>query len=180
MEDQSTCMSRLDCALADITHAHQYLSELWRIPCGSIGRYLADALLNVMYYIMYIICRLPEGRCNECGMSIPLGSEVYPDKAARREIASLEVCCPHNATGCQWTGKLSTVEEHADQCQHKGVQCTNKGCEVVTTVAQLEEHMKNCLFRETQCPHCNCTLPLSALEVSCDIGGEYIGNFPLS
>ena len=101
-------------------------------------------------------------------MSIPLGSEVYPDKAARREIASLEVYCPHKATGCEWTGKLSAVEEHAEQCPHKGVQCTNEGCEVVTTVAQLKEHMKNCLFRETHCPHCNCTLPFCALDVSVD------------
>ena len=59
-------MSRLDCALADITHAHQYLSELWRIPCSSIGRYLADALLNVMY----ILCILYVDYQREDAMSV--------------------------------------------------------------------------------------------------------------
>ena len=99
-------------------------------------------------------------------MSVPLGSEVYPDKAARREIASLEVYCTNKATGCDWTGKLSEVEEHAEQCLHKGVQCTNEGCEVVTTEAQLENHLKKCPYRETHCPHCNTTLPFCALAVS--------------
>jgi hypothetical protein len=44
---------------------------------------------------------------------------VYPDMAIRREIAFLEVFCPHKTTGCGWIGYLSSVEEHAAKCPCK-------------------------------------------------------------
>ena len=111
--------------------------------------------------------RLPESTCRECGMSVPEGSKVYPDKAARREIASIEVYCPHRERGCDWTGRLSTAEEHAVQCRHKGVKCGNEGCGVVTSAAQLDQHLRECLFRQIECEYCQSTLPFCNLDVSC-------------
>jgi TNF receptor-associated factor 4 len=91
---------------------------------------------------------------------------VYPDKAARREIGSLEVYCPHSSTGCTWTGPLSSVEEHAAHCPHKGVECSNPGCGLIMTAALLDQHLEECSYREVKCHHCQIALPFCQLAVS--------------
>ena len=93
--------------------------------------------------------------------------QVYPDKAARREISALEVYCPHSSTGCDWTGPLHSVEEHAAQCPHKGVLCPNSGCGLVTTAALLDQHLEECSYREVKCRHCKTSLPFCQLAVRC-------------
>ena len=90
---------------------------------------------------------------------------MYPDKAARRETSALEVYCPHSNTGCDWTGPLHSVEEHAAQCPHKGVQCPNSGCGLVTTAALLNQHLEECSYREAKCHHCMALLPFCHLAV---------------
>ena len=92
--------------------------------------------------------------------------QVYPDKAARREIGSLEVYCPHRSTGCTWTGPLSSVEEHAAHCPHKGVECSNPGCGLIMTAAMLDQHLEECSYREVKCHHCKMSLPFCQLAVS--------------
>ena len=91
---------------------------------------------------------------------------MYPDKAARREIGSLEVYCPHSSTGCTWTGPLSSVEEHAAHCPHKGVECSNPGCGLIMTAALLDQHLEECSYREVKCHHCQISLPFCQLAVS--------------
>ena len=90
---------------------------------------------------------------------------MYPDKAVRREISALEVYCPHSNTGCDWTGPLHSVEEHAAQCPHKRVRCPNSGCGLVTTAALLNQHLEECLYREAKCRHCMALLPFCHLAV---------------
>ena len=60
---------------------------------------------------------------------------------------------------------MHSVEEHAEQCSHKGVQCPNVGCEVVMTTKLLEPHLSECSFREVRCKHCKTTLPFNQLAV---------------
>ena len=129
--------------------------------------------------------RLPGGKCEDCGVTILPDSEVrdflhqfshtysliirlqvYPDKAARREIDSLEVYCPNRPTGCDWTGLLSSLEAHTSQCPHKGVPCPNEGCGQVTPAAKMEHHLTECPFRLVECGYCHSTLPHCQLSVS--------------
>ena len=91
---------------------------------------------------------------------------MYPDKAVRREIGSLEVYCLHRSTGCTWTGPLSSVEEHAAHCPHKGVECSNPGCGLIMTAAMLDQHLEECSYRQVKCHHCNMALPFCQLAVS--------------
>ena len=91
---------------------------------------------------------------------------MYPDKAARREIDSLEVYCPNRATGCDWTGNLASVETHTSQCPHKGVVCPNEGCGQTIAAAKLKLHLQECPFRLVECDYCHTMLPNCKLSVS--------------
>ena len=92
--------------------------------------------------------------------------QVYPDKAARREIDSLEVYCPNRATGCDWTGTLASVETHTSQCPHKGVVCPNEGCGQTIAAAKLDLHLQECQFRLVECDYCHSMLPHQEVSVS--------------
>ena len=103
---------------------------------------------------------------------IPL--QVYPDRAARREISELIVHCPYVDTGCQWTGRLKDVEEHALQCSFKGVKCPHNGCEVWMTTSQLEDHVSECLYRQVRCKYCGEDMQYRQLAVSPVLHVTYI------
>ena len=149
---------------------------------------MANVLLIYSFTLVPLLplpSRLPDGKCKDCGVSIPPDSEVmavisslcvvcdslphlqvYPDKAARREIDSLDVYCPNRPTGCEWTGTLASVEAHVCQCAHKGVTCPNEGCGLATSSAKLELHLKECPFRHVECEFCHSKLPHHLLSVS--------------
>jgi hypothetical protein len=113
-----------------------------------------------------LIRRLPEGKCEDCGMTILPDSEVYPDKAARREIDSLVVYCANRDMGCDWTGRLASLDTHTTACPHKGVTCPNEGCGQVTAVAKMDLHLVECPFRLVECDYCHSMLPFCQLPVS--------------
>ena len=101
----------------------------------------------------------------QCAYTICSSLQVHADKAARREIAVIEVYCPNRQTGCDWTGPLSSVEEHVAECQHQGVQCPHPGCDVTTTAAMLQQHKQECSYREVECRYCKTLLPFNKLAV---------------
>ena len=94
--------------------------------------------------------------------------QVYPDRAARREISELRVMCPYGETGCQWTGKLSVLPEHALHCPFKSIKCRNHvhGCEMWVTASSLESHVQECSYRQIECKYCGLPLQYNQLAVS--------------
>ena len=92
--------------------------------------------------------------------------QVYPDRAARKEIETLKFHCHYVGIGCPWVGTLKQLEEHAAQCAYKGVNCPHSGCDVCTTAKLLEEHVKECAYREISCKFCRTVLPSCQLAVS--------------
>jgi hypothetical protein len=98
---------------------------------------------------------------------------VYPDKAARREIDSLVVYCANRDMGCDWTGRLASLDTHTTACPHKGVTCPNEGCGQVTAVAKMDLHLVECPFRLVECDYCHSMLPFCQLpahhEEDCEL-----------
>jgi len=92
--------------------------------------------------------------------------QVYPDRAARREISELIVHCPYVDNGCQWKGKLKEMEEHALQCSFKGVKCPHNGCEASIMTSQLEVHVQECEYRQATCKYCGEDMQYNQLAVS--------------
>ena len=92
--------------------------------------------------------------------------QVYPDRAARREISELIVHCPYVDNGCPWKGKLKEMEEHALQCSFKGVKCPHNGCEAWILTSQLEAHVKECEYRQATCKYCGEDMQYNQLAVS--------------
>ena len=92
--------------------------------------------------------------------------QVYPDRAARREINELLVHCPYESADCPWTGPLREVENHSKKCSFKQVQCPHSGCKTWTTGSRMSAHIKECAYREVSCKYCSKTLPYSQLPVS--------------
>ena len=93
-----------------------------------------------------------------------LCSKVYPDKAARREIALLEVSC-HNSS-CKWTGYMSSAEQHATECPCRLINCPNTGCGHTVIAREYDDHLAECPSREVECDYCHLSIPCSLVDVS--------------
>ncbi len=86
------------------------------------------------------------------------------NKALKREISELKVCCTLRREGCKWQGELGQLQVHLNSntgCGFVEVECQN-GCGtrslVVTTKMKrkdMEEHLMNeCYLRRYKCEHC--------------------------
>lgn len=57
--------------------------------------------------------------CPKCRESIKsIGTEYFPDKFVRRDIAALAIDCPHSKTGCVWVGHISDLKDHLCSCTY--------------------------------------------------------------
>eukprot|EP01041_Mallomonas_annulata_P011393 gene11393-23840_t len=65
---------------------------------------------------------------------------------------------------CKWTGCLSKLESHLQECGYVEVPCDNEGC--VEFIAKVEslEHKKTCPYRLESCQHCTDLFKLVDLE----------------
>ena len=94
----------------------------------------------------------------ECYESYHLKEFLIP---GRRDIEEVQVRCANTERGCQWTGTVGTLEDHAASCQFALVPCPNK-CEedegtgeLLLIRKHLDQHLKTkCPKRAYKCQHC--------------------------
>ena len=81
----------------------------------------------------------------------------FLDKSANREIARLRICCTNHATGCRWTGELSTLGAHLESdrgCDYSEVDCQNK-CSQRLKRKDVTAHLtQQCPLRKCKCQYC--------------------------
>ena len=65
------------------------------------------------------------------------------------------------AVYCDWTGPISTAEDHATNCPNRSVHCPSCG-----SAAELEHHLPECPYRPVSCDFCHFTIPLAVHKVS--------------
>ena len=78
----------------------------------------------------------------------------------KREINQLKVECPNQESGCKWSGKLISLNEHISKdCQFRIVPCPNRctlaGVPVMLLQQDVPVHITTvCSNRLINCPHC--------------------------
>ncbi len=69
------------------------------------------------------------------------------------------VRCGGANDGCEWTGLISSLDEHSNQCEHGEIPCPNR-CTLNQAILRvsrkkLHNHLENeCLRRQYNCPYC--------------------------
>ncbi|XP_041081787.1 TNF receptor-associated factor 2-like [Polyodon spathula] len=95
-------------------------------------------------------------------------SQVFPDKAAEKDVSGMEIQCPKCSSGCTWRGLLRDyLSSHERECEHAVEPCTNAtfGCAFSGERRALQHHESHvCDWRLVYCQHCSCSLPHSLLE----------------
>ena len=91
-----------------------------------------------------------ETKCLVCATS---EDNPTPNETLRDTISKLEVMCPL-LRGCEWSGKMSEIWTHLDECLFLQLECPMK-CEVVISRGFLEAHTYgSCQQRKVQCEYC--------------------------
>ena len=79
----------------------------------------------------------------------PLTREkIYPDRACKRTIMSLMVSCYNFGNDCEWTGELTNLQHHLDQCSLTAVTCVNSCGRTDIARNQMNQHID----AEGDCP----------------------------
>jgi hypothetical protein len=66
--------------------------------------------------------------------------------------------------GCIWTGPVSRVRNHCDECPCITVPCSNDDCETRMKRSNLVRHLSVCPKRKLPCCHCGELTPADALD----------------
>lgn len=92
--------------------------------------------------------------------------QTIGNKQLAKIINNLEVKCPGFAFGCEWKGKLSSLEDHYTQgCRYKPIQC-QLNCGKILIEKTLEYHLNNdCESRNVKCEFCQQQIKLSELKL---------------
>ena len=78
-----------------------------------------------------------------------------PHESINDTILSLKCACPLSKRGCEWLGRLESVENHLTTCGHVYESCQLL-CGIVTTRDEMGRHVrKECSQREVACLHCS-------------------------
>ena len=95
-------------------------------------------------------------KCPHCRNTM----KVFEDKRCQQEINALKIVCPYYVRDCAWSGCVSDLKQHIDNCQYKFVKCPNH-CKYNTYSdayllrKHLENHLANtCADRLVTCEHC--------------------------
>jgi len=81
--------------------------------------------------------------------------KVFLDKAARRAVLSLNVRCDNAKRKCDWTGELSSTEDHLKSCPFEDILCPNEQCQDSFPRRALSNHLSaRCKFRVLTCQFC--------------------------
>ena len=80
---------------------------------------------------------------------------INPFELLRNNILPLKCVCPLSKRGCEWLGRLESVENHLTTCGHVYESCQLL-CGVVTTRDEMGRHVREeCSQREEACLHCS-------------------------
>ena len=80
---------------------------------------------------------------------------VMLDKKQNRKVLELKVYCTMKEQGCSWTGELSCLNPHLNDCQYVTVTCA-KGCGVSFQRHCLAAHIAEvCPKRDFACKYCD-------------------------
>ena len=91
--------------------------------------------------------------CSECGKRVRNTAEKPSVLASLIEkINSLSVHCP---LGCKKVLLVKQLPVHSTkECQHRVINCVNKGCDYRCPVNQLDDHLLLCDYRLVRCEVC--------------------------
>lgn len=84
-------------------------------------------------------------------------SDITPDPSGQREVKNLKVFCHYKDFGCMDQVKWKDLEDHANKCSYRPIECLNKryGCSKQAALVDMQYHMANeCDFRLVQCQYC--------------------------
>ncbi|CAB4008195.1 TNF receptor-associated factor 4-like [Paramuricea clavata] len=101
--------------------------------------------------------RRRQGECCVCPLDRrPVSAtKMFFDKAAKRAILSQTVKCCNWKRKCDWSGELSSLEDHLKNCNFEEIQCTNAGCDEMLTRRSLQYHLSaKCKLRIVSCSFC--------------------------
>ena len=97
-------------------------------------------------------------KCPHCRNTM----KVFEDKRCQQEINALKIVCPYYVRDCAWSGCVSDLKQHIDNCQYKFVKCPNH-CKYTRDTRYdayllrncLKNHLANsCADRLVTCEHC--------------------------
>ena len=89
------------------------------------------------------------------------------NKALKREINELKVCCINQEKGCEWKNELDNLETHMKNCGYVEVECSNN-CKIRLMRNELAEHLlSECLLRKYRCVHCHLMGTYHAITGDC-------------
>ena len=144
-------------------------TELCRVKLegGSLGGYRSDILtenLSEREGAIYectkcngIMKDASLGKAGEqlCSCCIKKREQSLPNANVRNTILSLKCACPLSKRGCEWLGRLESVENHLTTCGHVYESCQLL-CGVVTARDEMGRHVQEeCSQREEACLHCS-------------------------
>ena len=84
----------------------------------------------------------------------------YHSTIGNSEVMSLEVYCNNKSNGCEWIGKIGSLEKHLAECDFAFLSCPNKckdGDGIIQKLLRKDKdhHVKVCPRRQYNCLHCN-------------------------
>lgn len=98
-------------------------------------------------------------KCPLCNCTF---STVVPDKLLLRTLNDRDVYCTHKEAGCDWTGKLITLDEHLNAvpdpekrmegCPVQNLKCSY--CDDTFKRSDMVDHESKCPRRPITCIHC--------------------------
>ena len=143
------------------------LCQICQLPCRDPQRsvscvhvFCKSELNTTMYPNEDISCP----KCHQPGFN------TFPDKALEREIKELKIYCPNKKDGCGWTGELSRVDNHLNECE-----ITCRKCKQIVYFTTMSRHLdKDC---PCYCPYCDST---ADREVISSKHKEKCHKFPLT
>lgn len=131
--------------------------------CNSCGKVLRDP---VQAFCGHRFCRSciegvakkgDESRCKQCenegvedDYSILSESQMFPDNAVKREMASLVARCIN--PGCDWNDKFRNYEAHAATCPFRKVTVKCRACGKDVSENKMQEHLQSECLAKVNCP----------------------------
>jgi hypothetical protein len=89
----------------------------------------------------------------------------WRDVFADKQLASMQVFCPGQKNGCQFTGPKRLAQEHALTCEYIALECTN-GCKKMIMISEFPNHLEiECDHRLVECELCEMQVKKIEIEV---------------
>ncbi|SAL97393.1 hypothetical protein [Absidia glauca] len=94
--------------------------------------------------------------CPTCNMPMNANT-LQPSKFVQRQLGRLAIRCQYHASGCPWTGTLSS--DHISHCTFKSRVCVNAehGCTHQSDDTTMAQHELLCDYGVMECPNGACT-----------------------